>query len=119
MRPDPRTMLPLKPEMLWLLLSLHDESRHGYALMQDVEERTGGAVRIQTGALYRFLHRMESDDLVREAPAPAGETDVRRRYYHITPYGLLVASAELERMRSIVVSGLEAGLLHARSGEAG
>lgn len=115
---DPTALLPLKPEMLWILVSLHSGSRHGYGVMQDVEEQTGGSVRIQTGALYRFLHRLERDGLVEEAPSPSDESDARRRYYRITPFGHAVAAAELERMRAVVASSVDAGIVPAASGEA-
>jgi len=117
-RRRPAEPLPLKTEVLWLLLSLHGEPRHGYGLMQDVAERTRGAVSIQTGALYRFLHRMEADGLVAEADAPAEEVDERRRYYRITPFGSAVAAAELERMRRLVASGVRAGVLPADTSRA-
>jgi DNA-binding PadR family transcriptional regulator len=109
--PAPGDLLPLKTEVLWLLLSLTGGSRHGYALMQDVAERSAGAVRIQTGALYRFLHRMQEDGLVAEAERPADESDERRRYYAITDFGRRVAAAELERMRGLLHEGLEHGLI--------
>jgi len=110
-QPHTTDLLPLKNEVLLLLLSLHDGPGHGYALMQDVEERTGGDVRIQTGALYRFLHRMEGDGLVEEVEPPREETDERRRYYGITAFGRAVARAELERMRGLIQAGTRAGVL--------
>lgn len=102
---------PLKTEVLWLLLSLNGAERHGYGLMQDVEERSEGSLRIQTGALYRTLHRMLRAGLVAEVDLPASATDERRRYYRITARGRAVAAAELERMRSLVQSGIRGGLL--------
>lgn len=114
--PSPDTLLPLKNEVLWLLLSLNSSPAHGYALMQDVEARSGGQVRIQTGALYRLLHRMEGNGLVSETDPPGNETDARRRYYGITPFGTSVLAAELGRMRSLVDSGVRDGVLPARGG---
>jgi DNA-binding PadR family transcriptional regulator len=113
---SPDRLLPLKNEVLWLLLSLKHGERHGYALMQDVEARSEERVRIPTGALYRTLHRMEADCLVGEAEAPPDETDTRRRYYRITPFGVRVLSAELARMRRLVDSGVRAGVLPAGGG---
>lgn len=114
---DPRRideLLPLKEEALWLLLTLHDGAAHGYALMQAVEEQTEGAVAIQTGALYRFLHRLEADGAIEEAAPPRDETDQRRRYYRITRFGRALAAAELTRMRRLVDTGLAAGVLRTR-----
>lgn len=113
---SPEDHLPLKNETLWLLLSLHRGRRHGYGLMQEIEERSGGRVRIQTGALYRLLHRMDEDGLVEEVEPPAEETDRRRRYYGITHLGGEVLEAELARMRGLVESGVRDGVLPARDG---
>lgn len=116
--PSAAELLPLKNEVLHLLLSLLDGPLHGYAMMQEVERRTGGAVRVQTGALYRFLHRMEEDGLVGESPRPEDESDERRRYYRVTAFGRAAAAAELQRMRALVQSGVEAGVLPPAAEEA-
>lgn len=117
-RHQPEELLPLREEALWLLLALHDGVAHGYALMQAVEEQTDGRVAIQTGALYRYLHRLEDDGAIEEVAAPRGETDERRRYYRITKFGRAVAAAELARMRRAIDTGLAAGVLRARSADA-
>lgn len=113
-RTRPEALLPLNEEVLWLLLSLHEGGRHGYALMRDIEERTDGRVLIQTGALYRFLHRMEADGTIEEIAPPESETDQRRRYYRITQFGRAVTSAELARMHRLIETGAEAGALRVR-----
>lgn len=111
---SPDALLPLKNEVLWLLLSLNPGPGHGYGLMQDVERRSDGQVRIQTGALYRLLHRMEGDGLVAETEPPAEERDERRRFYRVTDFGRTVLAAELARMRVLVDSGVREGVLPAR-----
>jgi DNA-binding PadR family transcriptional regulator len=108
-RRDPAALLPLNEEVLWLLLSLHEGDRHGYALMRAIEERTDGRVNIQTGALYRFLHRMEQEGTIEEVAPPRAETDPRRRYYRITPFGRRVTAAELARMRRLLETAHAAG----------
>lgn len=113
---QPEDLLPLKTETLWLLLSLHHGQCHGYALMQDVAARSNGRVRIQTGALYRLLHRMEGDALVEQAEPPADNTDQRRRYYRIAPFGRAVLAAELARMRRLVDHGVRDGVLAPQPG---
>jgi DNA-binding PadR family transcriptional regulator len=100
--------LPLKPEVLHILFSLLDGERHGYAIIKDVEERTGGRVAMRPGVLYRHLHRMLADGLVGESerrPAP-DQDDERRRYYDVTPLGRRVAAAEVSRMREMVREGV-------------
>jgi DNA-binding PadR family transcriptional regulator len=110
-------LLPLREEALWLLLALHRGAAHGYALMQAVEEQTDGRVAIQTGALYRYLHRLEADGAIEQVAAPRGETDERRRYYRITKFGRALSAAELRRMRRAIDTGVSAGVLHTRSAD--
>ena len=47
------TMLPLAPASFHILLALAGEDRHGYAILLDVERRTGGEVRLSAATLYR------------------------------------------------------------------
>ena len=58
---------PLTPAIFALLLALHDGERHGYALMADVSELTGGTVPLGPATLYRSLQRMRVEGLVEEA----------------------------------------------------
>src|SRR5258706_10669036 len=88
--------LPLPPATFHILLALADEDRHGYAIIQDVEARTGGELRLSAGTLYRSIQRMLEQGLIvepRERPAREDD-DERRRYYRITPLGTSVAKAE-------------------------
>jgi DNA-binding PadR family transcriptional regulator len=96
--------LPLQPATFHILLALADEDRHGYAIIQDVAERTGGALKLSAGTLYRSIQRMLEHGLIvepRERPAP-DEDDERRRYYRITPLGAAVAKAEARRLLELV-----------------
>ena len=106
MTSDPRSFLPLRPPDLVLLLALVDGERHGYALAQELSDRSDGVVTLEPGNLYRVLRRLMADGLVDESerrPAPDLD-DERRRYYRITPLGARVAAAELERLRALVSS---------------
>lgn len=103
-RPDPREFLPLTPALAHILLALADEDRHGYAIMQEVERMTGGAVRMGPGTLYGTVKRMIASGLIDEAderPDPALD-DERRRYYRATALGREVLAAETERMAALV-----------------
>ncbi len=97
-------LLPLLPATFHILMALAEEDRHGYAILQDVERRTQGQVRLSAGTLYRSIQRMLEQGLLvetQERPAPE-EDDERRRYYRITPFGEAVARAETRRLTELV-----------------
>ena len=99
-----RPFLPLRPVQFHILISLTEGDRHGYAIIRDTAERSGGEVRLEMGTLYRALHRMLADGLVAESdqrPAPELD-DQRRRYYRITELGRRVARGEVARMEALV-----------------
>ncbi|HYN26577.1 MAG TPA: PadR family transcriptional regulator [Pyrinomonadaceae bacterium] len=110
---DPMDFLPLTPAMFHILLALADRERHGYHIMQEVEERTEGSVRLGPGTLYGSIKRMLSDGLVEESgerPDPEMD-DERRRYYRLTDFGYRVATAEAERLARLVKSARNKKLL--------
>jgi DNA-binding PadR family transcriptional regulator len=110
---DPRNFLPLTPAVLHVLLSLADEERHGYGIMREVEDRTGGEVRLGPGTLYGAIKRMLADGLIEESderPDPELD-DQRRRYYGMTDFGRRVAGAEAERLQNLVSTAREKKLL--------
>lgn len=96
-------LLPLQPTTFHILLALIDEERHGYAIIQDVEARTQGELRLSAGTLYRSIARMVEQGLIAEINRrrPADD-DQRRRYYRLTPFGITVARAEMRRLSELV-----------------
>ena len=97
-------LLPLKPKVLHILLSLADGPRHGYSIMQEIAERTDGQVRLWPAGLYGLLRELEKADFIvepDERPA-ADEDDERRRYFALTPHGKRVLDAEVRRLEGIV-----------------
>ncbi len=114
---EARQFLPLPAATFHILLAVADNDRHGYAIIQDVLERTGGAIRLSPGTLYRSIQRMLEDGLIiepRERPAP-DEDDERRRYYRITPLGTAVARAEAGRLAGLVRMARARGLAPGRA----
>ncbi|MEP6733697.1 MAG: PadR family transcriptional regulator [bacterium] len=106
-------LLPLPPATFHILIAVAQEDRHGYAVIQDVEARTNGELRLSAGTLYRSIQRMLEQGLIRETrdrPAPELD-DERRRYYRITPFGAAVARAEARRMSDLVRMARAQGLL--------
>ena len=94
---DPQTLLPLTPAMFYVLVALADGQTHGYAILKDVEELTGGSVRLSTGTLYGIIKRLLGDGLIRESGLSA-KGDERRRSYELTAFGRDVARAEAARL---------------------
>jgi DNA-binding PadR family transcriptional regulator len=114
---DIDALLPLPAATFHILLALAKEDRHGYAVIQDVEQRTGGEIRLSAGTLYRSIQRMLEQGLLRETrdrPAPELD-DERRRYYRITPFGTAVAGAEARRMADLVRMARAQGLVPAKA----
>ena len=95
---------PLTPSMFHVLLALAGDDLHGYAILKEVELRTGGKVRLSTGTLYGIIKRLLNDGLIAELRSRPAESDddERRRYYRLTPKGRQVATAEAERMDEIL-----------------
>ncbi|HUF13722.1 MAG TPA: helix-turn-helix transcriptional regulator [Longimicrobiales bacterium] len=102
--PPVDTMLPLSPPMFHILIALGDEAMHGYAVMQGINERSGGQVRLLPGTLYSTIKKMLALQLVEECDAPADvdSEDERRRYYRATKFGREVRTAETERLSMLV-----------------
>jgi len=110
---DVEALLPLPPVTFHILIALAREDRHGYAVMQDVEERTVGKLRLSAGTLYRSIQRLLEQGLIletRDRPAPELD-DERRRYYRITPFGAAVARAEARRMSQLLGMAKAQGLV--------
>lgn len=108
-------LLPLPAATFHILMAVSAGDRHGYAIIQDVEARTEGALRLSAGTLYRSIQRMIEQGLLvepRRRPAPEDD-DERRRYYRITPFGEAVARAETQRLSTLVrlarASGFSSG----------
>jgi DNA-binding PadR family transcriptional regulator len=102
--PQPESFLPLPAATFHILMAVAEEDRHGYAIIQDVAERTGGELKLSAGTLYRSIQRMLEQGLIvetEERPDPEFD-DERRRYYRIAPLGAAVAKAETARMSKLV-----------------
>jgi DNA-binding PadR family transcriptional regulator len=105
--------LPLTPVSFEILLSLAGGDQHGYAVMLDVERRTGGALSLHAGSLYRALNRLLEAGLIEELDARPDRQhdDERRRYYRLTPKGLEVARGEARRLELQVAAARQRRLL--------
>ena len=80
----PESFLPLTPVAFEILLALADGERHGYTILQEVEHRSGGAVSLHAGTLYRALARLLESELIEELQS-APDPDERRRAAALLP----------------------------------
>jgi DNA-binding PadR family transcriptional regulator len=100
----PEDHLPLKAVHHLALLILAQEPTYGVALMERLEERSGGAIRLNAGSLYRIIGSLVEDGLVE----PAGETlgpagvGAPRKTYAVTEAGLAVLRAEAIRQEGLL-----------------
>ena len=99
---NPIDFLPLKPAVFHILVSLADADRHGYGIMQEVQVRTGGLVKLGPGTLYTAIKRLVMDGLIFECEGTGAYDDERRRYYSITPLGREVIALEAKRLEELV-----------------
>lgn len=91
---SPIDQLPLSVAVYQVLLSLVDRDLHGYALIKDIETRTGGEVHLTASTMYSVLARLLDGGLVDET---AGD-DPRRRTYRLTRSGRQLLRLEAERL---------------------
>ena len=105
-------LLPLTPAVFHILVTLADGEAHGYAIMQEVNRRSGGIVRLGPGTLYGAISRLLAEGLIEESEArPDPEMDdTRRRYYRLSKLGLAVAREEGLRLDMLVKTAKARGL---------
>jgi DNA-binding PadR family transcriptional regulator len=107
---------PLSSVPLHILLALSDGPIHGYGILQSVRSRSGGAVRLGTGSLYRHLSNLIEAGLVAEGAAPS--SDPRRgTSYRLTAKGGQALAAERDRVAALLAS-LNAAARRVRRGSA-
>jgi DNA-binding PadR family transcriptional regulator len=75
---------------------------YGYAIIQEVRERSNGRLEWTEGMLYPVLHRLEEQKLIR-ARWVAGENGRKRKYYRISRSG--TQALETEREQWMTVNG--------------
>ncbi|HEY7413118.1 MAG TPA: helix-turn-helix transcriptional regulator [Vicinamibacteria bacterium] len=113
MEPDP--LVPLPPPVFHILIALAEGERHGYAIMQDVAERSGGRLRMSPGTLYGSIKRMAEQGLIEEVwPRAAAPDEERRRYYRLTRLGRRTAEAEAARLSDLLKQARAHGLVPSR-----
>jgi DNA-binding PadR family transcriptional regulator len=91
----------LSPQVFQILLSLADRPQHGYAIILDVQQRTGRGMRLTASTLYAALKRLLDAGLIEEIDGRADDSDPRRRYYRLTKAGQSAGRAEAVRLDAL------------------
>ncbi len=93
----------LTPALFHVLLALAEGEKHGYGIMLEVRDRTGGSVKLGPGSLYWLLDRLEEADLITPTKPRRGKSDdERRNYYKLTRNGGRILKAEAAKLADIV-----------------
>ncbi|HCW73106.1 MAG TPA: PadR family transcriptional regulator [Clostridiaceae bacterium] len=90
---------PMTEAMYYVLLTLMYPN-HGYQLMQEISEISGGRVKMGPGTLYGLLNRIEEEGLIAKE-----SDDGRRKTYRITLYGKEQLYKEYERLNRMISDG--------------
>ena len=91
--------LPVTEPVLLILLSLVNQPRHGYAILQDTAQMSDGRVRLSTGTLYGALRRLLEDGWIErfnEENASRG-----RQAYRLTSLGRRNLRREISRLQQL------------------
>jgi DNA-binding PadR family transcriptional regulator len=100
-----RKLDPLPSAAFQILLSLAGEDRHGYGIMRQIEEQSGGRVRLGPGTLYSSIQTLLDEKLIEETDAPHDDdapNSERRRYYRLTSAGRKLARSEADRLADLL-----------------
>jgi PadR family transcriptional regulator PadR len=106
-----RELVAASTRPLVLAILARGES-YGYAIIQEIRERSGGELTWTEGMLYPVLHRLEERDLI-VARWGKSETGRRRKYYRLSDDGGRALSEEMTKWTLID------GLLRSAWGETG
>ncbi len=90
---------PMSEAMYYVLLTLMNPS-HGYELMREITEVSGGRLEMGPGTLYGILSRMKEQGLI-----TLKKNDGRRKTYEITKNGEMALRAEYERLEKMLDDG--------------
>lgn len=93
--------LALTESTYYILLSLY-HPQHGYGIMQQTEQLSGGRVHLGAGTLYGALNSLCEKGWIRMLPVESGS---RKKEYQLTTEGLDVLKHELRRLRQLVENG--------------
>lgn len=89
---------PLTEVVFYILLALH-QPRHGYGIMQYIEEITKGRVVMGAGTLYGALNTLQKKHWIQEVDNQAGG---RKKEFIITRQGQAIFAVEVTRIKQLL-----------------
>ena len=95
--------IALTEAVYYILLSL-DQPLHGYGIMQNTENLSGGRVKLAPGTLYGALNSLLEKGWIIALP---GEKSSRKKEYQITDAGKEIVAAEIQRLEELLRNGKE------------
>lgn len=90
---------PMTEAMYYVLLAL-SKPAHGYQLMTDIREISGGRLEMGPGTLYGVLTRLLKENLLK-----IKQDDGRRKTYELTEQGKASLKAEYQRLKRMLEDG--------------
>jgi DNA-binding PadR family transcriptional regulator len=98
-----RKLDPLPSAAFQILLALAGEDLHGYGIMRQVADQTGGRMRLGPGTLYSSIQALLEEELIEEVQRASTEPNhERRRYYRLTSAGRKIARSEAEKLADVL-----------------
>ena len=88
-----------------ILTALATTSQHGYGIITDVTQISGGRVRLRAGTLYTALDRLRCDELIAVDREEIVDNRLRR-YYRLTPGGVKRLAVEAARLHANATAAL-------------
>jgi DNA-binding PadR family transcriptional regulator len=100
---DPQEFLPLREPTFFILVSLSNGQKHGYAVLKEVEKLSDGKIVLSNGTLYGALTRLLDQGLIeRISVEEPPESDRPRKAYRLSQAGRSVLNAEIHRLENLV-----------------
>ncbi|MBI1280752.1 MAG: PadR family transcriptional regulator [Anaerolineaceae bacterium] len=97
--------LPLTEATFFILLSIAQKPKHGYAIMKDVESLSDGRIKFSTGTLYGAISRLLEQEWIEQVENDQPpDTGRPRKDYVLTNRGRSILNAEVGRLESVLAS---------------
>jgi DNA-binding PadR family transcriptional regulator len=90
---------PLSEAVFFILASIAVEPRHGYSILREIENLSGGRVRLSTGTLYGALRRLLDHEWIERFDT--GDISRDKQSYRLTSLGRRVLQHEHERLQDL------------------